>query len=57
MRTLATTALITAEGMRTVQIPQDMQPGQHRLVVVIDAQGVSADSRPVGDFPVMRVGV
>ena len=57
MRILDTTALITIDGLLTVQVPQDIQPGQHHIVVVIDEQLVSAGSRPVGDFPVIRVGV
>ena len=36
MRTIETTATITAEGTLTVHVPPDIPPGPHYVVVVID---------------------
>ena len=38
MRTIETTATVTEEGQLTLQVPPDILPGQHRVVVVIDEQ-------------------
>ncbi|MBW4695123.1 MAG: hypothetical protein KME27_25515 [Lyngbya sp. HA4199-MV5] len=38
MRTIETTATITKDGQLTLQVPPDLSPGQHRVVVVIDEQ-------------------
>ena len=38
MRTIETTATITAEGTLTVQVPPDIPPGPHHVVVLIDDQ-------------------
>jgi hypothetical protein len=38
MRTIDTTATITEEGQLILQVPPDISPGQHRVVVVIDEQ-------------------
>jgi len=56
MRTIETTATITAEGTLTVQVPSDIPPGPHRIVVVIDDQPDMPDTRPLHDFPVIHVG-
>lgn len=36
MRTIQTTVTIGSDGKLILQLPQDIQPGQHRVVVVID---------------------
>ena len=56
MRTIATTAMITAEGTLTVQVPSDIPPGLHRVVLWIDDQPGMPTLRQVHDFPVMHVG-
>ncbi|XGV94475.1 MAG: hypothetical protein ACAF41_17175 [Leptolyngbya sp. BL-A-14] len=38
MRTIETTATITEDGQLILQVPPDLAPGQHRVVVVIDEQ-------------------
>ena len=38
MRTIETTATITAEGTLTVQVPPDIPPGPHHVVVLIEAR-------------------
>ena len=56
MRTIETTAMITAEGTLTVQVPPDIPPGPHRIVVVIDDQPDMSDARALRAFPVIHVG-
>ncbi len=56
MRTIETAATITAEGTLTVQVPPDIPPGPHRIVVVIDDQPDMPDARALHDFPVIHVG-
>jgi hypothetical protein len=38
MRTIETTATITEDEQLTLQVPSDLPPGLHRVVVVIDEQ-------------------
>jgi hypothetical protein len=56
MRTIETTATITAEGTLTVQVPPDIPPGPHHVVVWIDDQPSLPEARPRHDFPVIHVG-
>ncbi|HSH77548.1 MAG TPA: hypothetical protein VLA19_03340 [Herpetosiphonaceae bacterium] len=44
MRTIETTATISPDGTLMVQVPSDVAPGQHRIVLVIDPE---ADEPPV----------
>jgi hypothetical protein len=36
MRTVEPTATVTPDGSLTVQVPPDVTPGTHRIVLVID---------------------
>ena len=56
MRTIETTATITAEGTLTVQVPPNIPPGPHRVVVWIDDQPGLSEAHPLHDFPVIHVG-
>jgi hypothetical protein len=56
MRTIETTATITAEGTLTVQVPPDIPPGPHHVVVLIDDHVALPEARPLHDFPVIHVG-
>lgn len=56
MRTIETTATITAEGTLIVQVPPDIPPGPHHIVVWIDDQPGLPDARARHDFPVIHVG-
>ena len=42
MRTIETTAVVTPEHTITVQLPPDIPPGSHRVVVVIERNGAPA---------------
>jgi hypothetical protein len=39
MRTIETTATIGSDGKLIIQLPPDIQPGEHRVVVVIEETG------------------
>ena len=47
MRTIETTATVTNDGKITVQVPPDILPGEHRVVVVIDEQLVKKERPPL----------
>ena len=44
MRTIETTATVTKEGTLTVQVPNDIPPGVHTVLVVIET--TTAPNRP-----------
>jgi hypothetical protein len=57
MRAIQTTALVDAEHRATIQLPEDVAPGEHRVVVVIEEQAIKEfASRSLADFPVIDVG-
>ena len=56
MRTIETTTTITAEGTLTVQVPSDIPPGPHHVVVLIYYQPDLPEARRLHDFPVLHVG-
>ena len=56
MRTIETTATVTNDGKLTIQIPPDIEPGEHKVVIVIEEQPIRKETRPPLDFPVMSVG-
>ena len=57
MRTIDTTALITDEGTLTVQVPPDIAPGDHHIVVIIDEQPTVPAPRPPLQFAAYPVGL
>jgi hypothetical protein len=46
MRTIETTATVTKDGKMTIQIPPDIEPGEHKVVLVIEEQLVKKETRP-----------
>ncbi len=55
MKTVQTTAIVSKDGKLTVQVPSDIVPGEHKIVLVIDeAPVVKASSLPLkfSDYPV-----
>lgn len=56
MKTIETTVLVTPDGTVTLQLPEDIPPGEHRIVVVIDEQPIDRENRPPLKFPVDRYG-
>lgn len=58
MVTIETGGTVSEDGRLTVQlrVPTNVQPGKHRVVVVIDEEPVKAAKRPPLDFPVDDCG-
>ncbi|MBW4471771.1 MAG: hypothetical protein KME45_15370 [Stenomitos rutilans HA7619-LM2] len=54
---IETTATITKDGQLTLQVPPDLAPGQHRVVVVIDEQSVPTPQRSPLQFSAYPVGL
>jgi hypothetical protein len=56
MRTIETTAVIEPNGKLVLQLPPDIPPGEHRIVLVIDEQPPAEQPRRPLDFPVDDYG-
>lgn len=56
MRTIETTATITSDGKIIMQLPADIPPGEHRVVVVIDEYPLKKEQRPPLDLPAHDYG-
>ena len=56
MRTIETTATVNEEGQLTVQVPREIPPGEHRVVVVIEERLADKREQLPDDFPVIHVG-
>jgi hypothetical protein len=54
MRTIETTATVAHDGTLTVQVPLDVMPGTHRMVLVIDESHETQERQPDA-FPVVSV--
>ncbi|NEU75916.1 hypothetical protein PI95_025990 [Hassallia byssoidea VB512170] len=59
MKAIQTTATVTSDGKITLQLPPDIPPGEHQVVVIIDEKlsekEVIKEKRPPLDFPVIHV--
>ena len=56
MRTIETTATLTDDRTLMVSVPVDLEPGQHRVVVVVDEQPIpTGQPRPL-ELPVHDLG-
>lgn len=51
MRTIETTAIVSADRTLTVDVPSDIPPGEHRVVLVIDEEPIDHISRPPWHSP------
>jgi len=51
-----TTATVTKDGKITIQIPSDIEPGEHEVVVIIEERLVKRETRPPLDLPVRDYG-
>ncbi len=56
MRTIELDATITPGGLLTIEIPTDIPPGTHRVVIVIDDHEALTMYKPPFNFPVDDVG-
>jgi hypothetical protein len=52
MRTIETTATVGPDGTLTGQVPPEVPPGQHRVVLVIDEEPAGEEKTALFDFPV-----
>jgi hypothetical protein len=54
MKTIETTATVSADGTLTAPVPPDIPPGEHRVVLVIEEEPTrEAEAHPF-DFPVVN---
>jgi hypothetical protein len=61
VKTIETTVTVTADGKVTLQLPPDIPPGEHQIVLIIDEKpvpekAVTKEKRPPLNFPVITVG-
>ena len=57
MRIIETTAVVTSEGTITLQVPPDISPGKHKVVIVIEEQPTQKEKRPLLDLPAHDYGL
>lgn len=55
VKAIETTVTVSADGKAALQVPADVPPGEHRAVLVIDAQPIVRPTNPPADFPVIHV--
>jgi hypothetical protein len=56
MRSIETIATVTPDGTLTAQVPSDIAPGEHRVVLVLEDGPAQEGERPPFDLPVVHVG-
>lgn len=57
MRTLELIGQVERDGRLTVQLPSDIPPGEHQIVLVIDERPITpSESYALDDFPVDDYG-
>jgi hypothetical protein len=57
MRTINTKATVMADGMLIMQLPPDVSPGEHQIVLVIDEQPIQQADRLPLKFSAYPVGL
>lgn len=57
MRTIETQATLTPDGTLTARVPADIPPGEHQVVIVIDAQQVPPTEQEPLRFSAYPVGL
>ncbi len=55
MKTIETIATVTPDRTLTLRVPPDVEPGEHKVVVVIEEQ-TQQRGRSLSDFPVRDYG-
>jgi len=56
MNTIECTALVDEKHQALVQFPEDVTPGEHQIVVLIDQHGDGQSTGPLEDLPTISVG-
>jgi len=57
VKTIETRVTVTADGKVTLQLPPDIPPGEHKIVLVIDEQSVADWKRLPLKFSAYPVGL
>lgn len=56
MRTIETTASVAPDGTLTAQVPPEVPPGEHAVVIVIAEELTPETERPPLNLPLYDVG-
>ncbi len=57
MRRIETSATVMDDGTVTLQLPPDIAPGEHQIIMMIDEQPVVPGQRPPLHFSAYPVGL
>jgi hypothetical protein len=57
LKTIETIAVVTPDHRLTVQLPEDVTPGEHHVVVVIDLEQAARQKREPLQFSAYPVGL
>lgn len=57
MKTIETIAVVTPDHLLTVQLPEDVAPGEHHVVVLIDGEQEAGQRREPLQFSAYPVGL
>lgn len=56
MKSIETTGKVSKQGRLIVQIPPDIKPGAHRIVIVIEEETFTRGEKAPFEFPVDHYG-
>jgi hypothetical protein len=56
MKLIETVIKVASDHTATLRVPEDVSPGEHRAVVVVDQNGNSSDARKPLNLPAHDVG-
>jgi hypothetical protein len=56
MKAVEATATVSRDGTLTVSVPVELEPGQHRVVVVVEEAQVHQGARAPLRLPTLKVG-
>jgi len=56
MKAIETTGTVTEDGKLIVDLPPDVAPGEHKVIIVIDTAGERNGAPPLGDLPLHDFG-
>ncbi len=56
MKTIETVVTVEPDGKVILQLPPDIAPGDHRIVLVIEEQPVTVEKHLPHEFPIIDVG-
>jgi len=56
MKTIETVAVVTEERTMTVHVPADVEPGEHRVVIIVEDAAATRPGRKPLDLPSFDVG-